>query len=275
MNTTLLSPKDPRERAELDEALGLLADALAVEPTQSPSAMLRQRLLGRVADSAARHQGMVTVRRRHMREETPTQGVTVRWLYDAGTRARRAGEPQRLAIVDLVPGTRLTHGLGLAGRHSEWLVVRGQASVDGTTLGFLDHHGRAASQAEPVLASREGATLYVRDSDDEPTPAGTTREAPEPWEDFAPGIRRRVLWRSGNASAYLARAHNGAAVPPHSHKNDEECLMIEGDLFIGDILVREGEFQLAPAGVHHGLVQAASDCLLYVRGDAELDILPA
>jgi hypothetical protein len=39
--------------------------------------------------------------------------------------------------------------------------------------------------------------------------------------------------------------------------------------------VREGEFQLAPAGLHHGLVQAASDCLVYVRGDAEIDILPS
>jgi anti-sigma factor ChrR (cupin superfamily) len=70
-----------------------------------------------------------------------------------------------------------------------------------------------------------------------------------------PGIRRRLLWQAGNACADLARAQLGAAVPAHSHRNDEECFMIEGELFTGDILVREGELQLAPVGLKHGHVR--------------------
>jgi hypothetical protein len=52
-------------------------------------------------------------------------------------------------------------------------------------------------------------------------------------------------------------------------------LMIEGELFTGDILIREHEFQLAPVGFEHGLIQAATASVVYLRGDAELDILPA
>jgi anti-sigma factor ChrR (cupin superfamily) len=141
-------------------------------------------------------------------------------------------------------------------------------------LDTLDHHGHAASAQEPLLASAGGATLYLRDNGDQPSPAGTSRERQAQWEQFAPGIRRRLLWQAGNACAYLARAQLGAAVPAHSHRNDEGCFMIEGELFTGDILIREGELQLAPVGLKHGLVQAATVCLVYLRGDAELDILP-
>jgi ChrR Cupin-like domain len=157
---------------------------------------------------------------------------------------------------------------------SAWLITAGSVTLDGVALDTHDHHGHAASTHEPLLASAGGCTIYLRDNGDEPSPAGTSRARQAQWENFAPGIRRRVLWQAGNACAYLARAQLGAAVPAHGHRNDEECFMLEGDIFTGDILVREGELQLAPAGLQHGLVQAATACLIYLRGDAELDILP-
>jgi hypothetical protein len=275
MNTTPSKVTALRDRTELDEALGLLDVALS-SPTADTPNHVRERLLGRVADSAARHQGMVTVRRRHARVESPADGVQVRWLYEADAgRARRRGEPQRLALVELQPGAHIDAGLGLAQRHSEWLVVRGSVTLDGLALDTLDHHGHAASAREPRLASAGGATLYLRDNGSEPSPAGTSRERQAQWEPFAPGIRRRLLWQAGDACAFIARAQAGAAVPPHDHLHDEECLMLEGELFAGDILLREGELQIAPADLHHGLVQAATDCLVYIRGDAELQLLPS
>lgn len=274
MNAPPSNVLDLRERAALDEAIEILNDALSAEPA-AVAPQVRSRLLGRVADSAQRHQGLITVRTRQVPAQLLAEGATVRWLYEAdATRARRAGEPQRLALIELRRGARLTSGLGLGNRNSEWLVVSGSVTLDGVALDTLDHHGHAASGREPVLASAEGATIYLRDNGDEPSPAGTSRERHAQWENFAPGIRRRILWQAGNACAYLARAQLGAAVPAHGHRNDEECLMIEGELFTGDILVCEGEFQLAPAGLKHGLVQAATACLVYLRGDAELDILP-
>ena len=149
-----------RDRAELDAAIDLLNDALSVAvPTDAPTAPihLRERLLGRIADSAARHQGLVTVRGRHAPPQAPAEGVQVRWLYQAdASRARRAGEPQRLAMIELQPGARLRTGLGLARHHSEWLVVAGSATIDGLALDALDHHGLAAAAHEPVIASPPG-----------------------------------------------------------------------------------------------------------------------
>ncbi len=268
-----------RDRAELDEAIDLLNDALSARAPADACVVpghVRERLLGRVADSAERHRGMVTVRQRRVPAQAWADGVLVRWMYQAdSTRARRPGEPQRLAMIELQPGARLASGLGLTGRHSEWLVVAGSATLDGLALDTLDHHGLAAAAHEPLIASAAGATLYLRDNGGEPSPAGTSRERQAQWEVFAPGIRRRLLWQAGSAASYIVRAQVGAAVPAHGHDRDEECLMIEGELFVGDILLREREFQLAPAGLNHGMVQAASDCLVYLRGDAELQLLPA
>jgi hypothetical protein len=275
MNAPASNVKDLRDRAALDEAIELMNDALSSDPLAA-APQVRSRLLGRVADSARRHRGLVTVRSRHLPSQAPADGATVRWLYQTdATRARRAGEPQRLALIELQAGASLSSGLGLANHHSEWLVMRGSVTLDGVALDTLDHHGHAASAREPVLASAAGAMIYLRDNGDEPSPAGTSRERQAQWENFAPGIRRRLLWQAGNACAYLARAQVGAAVPAHGHRNDEECLMVEGELFTGDVLIREHEFQLAPAGFEHGLVQAATACVVYLRGDAELHILPA
>jgi hypothetical protein len=258
--------------APLDEAIGLLSEALAT-PSNPPPRALRERLLGRVGASAEKHRGLATTRVRHHRSEAVGAGMTRTSLYRAdAARALRPGEPLSLALIELAPGARCQAGLGLAGHSSEWLVLHGDVSIDGVALETLDHHGRAPTPGEPVLASAGGALVYLRDGGSAPTPAGTARAAQAQWEDFAPGIRRRLLWQEGHASSYIARAVNGALVPAHGHLNDEECLMIEGDLFTGDVLLRQGDFQLAPAGLDHDVVQAGSDCLVYIRGDAELQI---
>jgi anti-sigma factor ChrR (cupin superfamily) len=272
MTVTTFPHSPGRDQAELDEAVGLLSQALAETPAQVPGA-LRGRLLARVADSAERNRGMVTVRARHGQAYEIQPGVRVRWLYRCtDEHARRPGEPVAVAIVELEPGARLAEGLALAGRSSEWLIVRGSCTIDGLPLATFDFRGRLATAGEPLVTSEQGATIYLRNGGAEPTPAGTARERDAVWEDYAPGIRRRVLWQADGAVAYIAKAINGAAVPSHGHHRDEESLMLDGDLFLGDVLIREGDFQLAPAGLVHDTVQAGSDCMVYIRGDADLAI---
>ena len=64
----------------------------------------------------------------------------------------------------------------------------------------------------------------------------------------------------------LARFAAGGRVPAHPHCIDEECLMVEGELFLGDVLLREGGFQRAPGGTAHGELFADSPCLLFFHG---------
>ena len=47
---------------------------------------------------------------------------------------------------------------------------------------------------------------------------------------------------------------------------DEECMMLQGEVFLGDILLRAGEYQLAPAGSLHGDVYSDVGATLFVRG---------
>lgn len=48
--------------------------------------------------------------------------------------------------------------------------------------------------------------------------------------------------------------------------------MIEGEAFIDDVLLREGEYQLAPAGTCHGGVSSDTGGLIYAHGDVELEV---
>jgi len=43
-------------------------------------------------------------------------------------------------------------------------------------------------------------------------------------------------------------------------------MMLAGEVFLGDILLRAGEFQLAPAGSLHGEAYTDVGALLFVRG---------
>ena len=49
----------------------------------------------------------------------------------------------------------------------------------------------------------------------------------------------------------LVRFEAGACVLDHQHAVDEDCLVLRGEMFLGDILLRTGDYQLAPAGGAH------------------------
>ena len=85
-----------------------------------------------------------------------------------------------------------------------------------------------------------------------------------------PGIRRRVLWTAGGEAALLYRADPGARVPGHAHGHDEECLMVQGELFLDDVLLQPGDYQLAPAGTGHRVTETDTGVIIYAHGDLDL-----
>ena len=74
------------------------------------------------------------------------------------------------------------------------------------------------------------------------------------WDDFCPGVRIKALWEGGARRTVLVRMRAGASVKAHAHALEEECMMLAGEAFIGDTLLRSGEYQLAPQGSRHGEV---------------------
>lgn len=264
----------PAPRADdhtLDAELALLLDALRASAPAGGHPALRARLFERVARSAAASRPMFTVRARQAPLVPVAPGVAVRTLYRAERPELRPGEPLRVSWIELAAGTRwaLPRADGHRGLQREWLVVQGRAAVGGREFTALDYHVDSGGGTLVEALGGEGATLYLRES-----PAlgeGRLHEG-DGWHEFAPGIRRRVLWTRGSEAAMLYRAEAGAAVPRHGHGHDEECLMLDGELFIDDVLLRGGEYQLAPAGSGHGGLFTDTGVVIFAHGDLDLAI---
>ena len=266
-----------------------LALALATEPPAGGA--LRSRLLARAAASRQAEQGMVTARRRRLPHRALADGVTVQALYAApADRALRPGEPLRVRLFELAEGALLPAALladaagGGAADHGgpcqrEWLVLQGAVAADGLALAARDYHVVPAGQPQPAWRCRAAALLFLRESAPLPgsagEPASTVRDAEAGWPDFAPGIRRRVLWQRQGQAALLYHADPGAQVPRHTHGHDEECLMVQGELFLDDLLLQAGDYQLAPAGTGHRITATDTGVVIYAHGDLDLRFVDA
>jgi anti-sigma factor ChrR (cupin superfamily) len=96
----------------------------------------------------------------------------------------------------------------------------------------------------------------------------TVRAEEGSWRPMAPGVRIKTLWhdrRTGRWSALL-RVEPGAVYPPHDHDDDEECLVLEGELRFGDLVLKAGDFHLAHKGHRHPKASSPGGCLLYLSG---------
>jgi hypothetical protein len=259
-----------------DECLGLLSEPFASAWRQDVGrpAILRERVLDRVVRSARASRAFITVRRKDAPPERLARGVVARTLYEAASRQLRPGEPRRVRIIELAPGACWRPDLRKV-EQSEWLLLHGALAIGALTLAVRDFHRPVLGEAIEEIRSDSGARFYLREAPagpHAPAPAITVRDADASWDDFAPGIKRRVMWTANGEASLLYHALAGAQVPRHAHGHDEECLMLEGDIFLDDVLLRPGEYQLAPAGSVHGGVSTDTGLLLFAHGDLELDI---
>lgn len=245
---------------------------------------LRQRLARRLADRLAATRlaeaGFTTVRRKLAPHQALAPGVSAQTLYQAAEPAALLpGEPLRVRLLTLAPGacwppdTGPDGALPQPGLHREWLVMSGSARVDGQALAPRDYHVQPAGQAGTGCCSDGGAMLFLRESALPALPGDaplTVRDAEAGWPDFAPGIQRRVLWQRDGQAALLYHAQPGAQVPTHTHGHDEECLMVQGELFLDDLLLQPGDYQLAPAGSGHRITETDTGVVIYAHGDLDL-----
>lgn len=93
----------------------------------------------------------------------------------------------------------------------------------------------------------------------------TVRNEDGKWSEIAAGVYRKPLISNGTVSAALYRMLPGSFYPAHDHVADEECLCLEGEVDLGGMVIRAGEFQFAPQGSAHGIIRSASGCVLYIR----------
>jgi quercetin dioxygenase-like cupin family protein len=156
--------------------------------------------------------------------------------------------------------------------------MQGSARIGSQWLSLRDYHVcPQRSPALPLHAGDEGALLFLRESA-VPLESGDTTHTvldhDAGWPDFAPGIQRRVLWQRAGQAAMLYYAQPGASVPLHTHGHDEECLMVQGELFLDDVLLEAGDYQLAPAGTGHHTTATDTGVVIYAHGDLDLRFVP-
>ncbi len=65
----------------------------------------------------------------------------------------------------------------------------------------------------------------------------------------------------------LIKAEPGAQYPPHHHHGEEECYVIEGDLFVEGKYLGPGDFHHADEGSDHGPLITKNGCTLLLVVD--------
>lgn len=90
------------------------------------------------------------------------------------------------------------------------------------------------------------------------------------WIEAFPGGSFKVL--KGDPSipksmlSYLIKLEPGFTTEGHDHPFDEETLMLEGDLTLGDKTFNAGDYHFAAAGSSHGTVSTKNGCMAFMRG---------
>ena len=94
----------------------------------------------------------------------------------------------------------------------------------------------------------------------------TARPGPADWQPFGSGVSIKVLHESQGIMSYLLRLAPGAALPAHRHPVDEECVVLEGEVQIGELRVGAGGFHLGRRDVLHDRLCSTAGAVIYLRG---------
>lgn len=269
-------PVPGSEDDELAPLTNLLAEHIApIAPAGERRNAMRRGLLAQVATAVAKQAGLTTVRAKDGVWQTLKTGIRVKPLWDGGSLGRSV-------LIEFAAGASL-----IPHRHNsleEGIVLRGDLAMGDLRLGPLDYHAAAAGSRHGAIRSEQGALAYLRG-----TSLGDSREVlkevlsgllpfgagpsltahaadMQDWPEILPGVRKKTLWIEGERESCFYRLEAGARCPEHGHDTEEECMMLTGDLFIDDLLLRAGDYQLAPAGSVHREVYTDVGATLFVRG---------
>jgi len=258
----------------------LILESLApLEVPPSHRASLRGRLMARVGDSKRRHAGLVTVRAGDGAWRENKAGVRTKTL--------REGPEGASVLIELAPGAALP-----VHRHrhlEEGIVLQGGLQLGDLELGPGDYHVSPAGSRHGRISSRQGGIAYLRGTSLGHTaavfaeliggllpgdgPALHTVLAGEGnWEAIAEGAEQKLLWRDGDFISRFVRMAPGTRLPPHAHDGEEECIMLAGEAFFGDILVRAGEFHLALLGSMHQEAVSETGAMVFLRSREALPV---
>ena len=94
------------------------------------------------------------------------------------------------------------------------------------------------------------------------------------WIKITDNLDVKVLTQDHEKKIQTAywRLKPGAIVPGHYHNNDEDCLVIEGDIRFGDHQLFSGDFHSMKKGSTHPDMSTTHGALLYLKHDIHDDL---
>jgi quercetin dioxygenase-like cupin family protein len=88
-----------------------------------------------------------------------------------------------------------------------------------------------------------------------------------PWQPYGQGLWIKVLREQQGTLSYLLRLAPGASLPAHRHPQDEECVVLEGEVSVGTRhALGPGSYHLAHRGALHAPLHTRAGALLFLRG---------
>jgi quercetin dioxygenase-like cupin family protein len=146
-----------------------------------------------------------------------------------------------------------------------------------------DNQDDVLTQDELLLLAEGSAPVSVDDSVkitmmrkiqrriNDACPAGgkTVRDSVMDWFKLNEHISIKVLHRDRqrNIQTALWRLQPGAVITGHQHDNDEECLVVEGSIQLGDYILYAGDYHRMESGSYHGDIHSKDGALLFLRHD--------
>jgi hypothetical protein len=127
----------------------------------------------------------------------------------------------------------------------------------------------ATAQAIEPPAGLLGKIEGVIDARQQVDFGGVTVRANEgEWVPLARGSEVKILLvdKVKRERSFLLRLAPGGHVPAHDHPTTEECMVLSGDMVIGDTIFYPGDFHAAIAGVKHPPLTSRNGGVIFIRG---------
>lgn len=90
------------------------------------------------------------------------------------------------------------------------------------------------------------------------------------WHVLVPGVQIKLLHADELVKSFLLKIAPGGEVPAHEHPAaDEECLVLEGEAYVGELRLSAGAYHLARKGtLHAGNLRSVSGATVLIHTGA-------
>jgi len=274
MTTKPKSQDDMDESEQLELNKLLLAGLSPIFPNPDLQNSLKNQLSQRITQSLLEQAGLKTIRLKQGVWQKLGSGIRYKPLW-------KSSEGHSV-LIEFTAGASLPPH-----RHQsmeEGIVLQGDLEMGKLVMGPLDYHRSPAGSRHAKIASRNGALAYLRGAslgDNHSVfreligglfPFAGDRHVTvfnhhtEDFQEIMPGVWVKDLYLDNPKASRMYRFAAGAKMSEYSHQLDTECMVLAGEIFLGDSLLQAGDYQLAAAGSRHAEFYSDVGAVLFMRG---------